>query len=94
VKLSRIRVKDKLVSNIIHPTALVSDKALLGSNNNIGAFVVIEDNVIIGDNNILLTGAVLKSGTRIENDNKIHEHAVIGGLPQDLGFDASKRHLL
>lgn len=76
------------MSNTIHPTALVSDKAQLGSGNNVGAFVVIEDNVIIGDNNILFSGAVLKSGTRIENGNKIHENAVIGGLPQDLGFDA------
>jgi len=77
------------VSNTIHPTALVSDKAQLGSGNEIGAFVVIEDDVIIGDNNILFSGAILKSGTRVENDNKIHEHAVIGGLPQDLGFDAA-----
>lgn len=76
------------MSNTIHPTALVSAKAQLGSGNDIGAFVVIEDDVIIGDNNILLSGVVLKSGTRIENDNKIHENAVISGLPQDLGFDA------
>lgn len=54
------------MSNTIHPTALVSAKAQLGSGNDIGAFVVIEDDVIIGDNNILLSGVVLKSGTRIE----------------------------
>lgn len=77
------------MSNIIHPTALVSDKAQLGSGNNIGAFVVIEDDVVLGDNNILFSAAVLKSGTSIENNNKIHEHAVIGGLPQDLAFDAT-----
>ena len=76
------------MSNTIHPTALVSDKAQLGNGNNIGAFVVIEDDVILGDNNVALSGVVIKSGTRIENNNKIHENAVIGGLPQDLGFDA------
>ena len=75
------------MSNNVHPTAIISDKAQIGSGNNIGAFVVIEDDVVLGDNNILLSGAVLKSGTSIENNNKIHEHAVIGGLPQDLGFD-------
>ena len=75
--------------NTIHPTALVSDKAELGSGNNIGAFVILEDNVVLGDNNTLLTGSVLKSGTRLGNENKIHEHAVIGGLPQDLGFDSA-----
>lgn len=77
------------MSNLIHSTALISDKAHLGNGNNIGAFVVIEDDVIIGDNNILLSGVVLKSGIRLGNENKIHEHAVIGGLPQDLGFDAA-----
>lgn len=79
------------MSNTIHPTALVSNKAQLGSGNNIGPFVVIEDDVIVGDNNYFLSGAVLKSGTRIDNDNKIHEHAVIGGVPQDLGFNVEKK---
>lgn len=75
------------MSNTIHPSALISEKAKLGKGNDIGAFVVIEDDATLGDNNILLSGAVLKSGTSIGNENKIHEHAVIGGLPQDLGFD-------
>ena len=77
------------MSNTIHPTALVSDKADLGKANDIGAFVVIEDDVTIGDNNSLLSGVVLKSGTSVGNANKIHEHVVIGGLPQDLGFDSA-----
>lgn len=77
------------MSNTIHPSALISNKANLGSGNTIGPFVVIEDDVSIGDNNVLLSGAVLKSGTQLGNENKIHEHAVIGGLPQDLGFDAA-----
>jgi acyl-[acyl carrier protein]--UDP-N-acetylglucosamine O-acyltransferase len=37
--------------NNIHPTALVSGKAQLGAGNEIGAFVVIEDDVVMGDNN-------------------------------------------
>ncbi|MCK4865695.1 MAG: acyl-ACP--UDP-N-acetylglucosamine O-acyltransferase [Gammaproteobacteria bacterium] len=77
------------MSNTIHPTALVSDKAHIGTGNDIGPFVIIEANVTIGDNNILLSGVVLKSGTKLGNENKIHEHAVIGGLPQDLGFDTA-----
>ncbi len=82
------------MSNTIHPTALVSDKALLGKGNEIGAFVVIEDDVVLGDENILFSGVVLKSGTVLGNENKIHEHAVIGGLPQDLGFDAATPSLV
>lgn len=77
------------MSNTIHPTAIVSDKAVLGSGNTLAAYVIIEDDVVVGDNNTLLSGSVLKSGTTIGNENNIHEHVVIGGLPQDLGFDSS-----
>lgn len=77
------------MSNTIHPTAIISEQAKLGTGNNIGAYVIIEDDVVLGDNNTLLSGSVLKSGTTIGNENSIHEHAVIGGLPQDLGFEES-----
>ena len=55
----------------------------------IGPYVVIEDDVQIGNGNTLLTGAVVKNGVRTGDDNRIYEYAVIGGLPQDLGFDQS-----
>jgi UDP-N-acetylglucosamine acyltransferase len=77
------------LSNSIHPTAVVSEQAELGDNNTIGPHVVIEDNVVIGNGNSVLTGAVLKSGLRMGDDNSVYEYAVIGGLPQDLGFDPS-----
>ena len=75
------------MSNTIHPTAIVSNQAQLGDNNIIGPQVVVEANVQIGDGNTLMTGALLKEGVNIGDDNSIHEYAVIGGLPQDLGFD-------
>lgn len=75
------------MSNTIHPTAIISGNAKLGTGNNIGAYVIIEEKVVLGNNNTLLSGSVLKSGTVLGNENIIHEHAVIGGLPQDLGFD-------
>ncbi len=74
------------MSNNIHPLAQVSDKATIGKGNDIGAFVVIEDDVVLGDNNRLYSGAVLRAGSRLGNGNTIHEYAVIGGMPQDLGF--------
>lgn len=75
------------MSNTIHPTAIVSSQAQLGDNNIIGPHAVIEANVQMGNGNTLMTGALLKEGVNIGNNNKIHEYAVIGGLPQDLGFD-------
>lgn len=75
------------MSNTIHSTAIVSEQAQLGDNNIVGPHVVIEDDVYIGNGNSLLTGAVVRNGVRMGNDNRIHEYAVIGGLPQDIGFD-------
>ncbi len=74
------------MTNQIHPTALVSKKAHLGTNNKIGPYVTIEDDVLIGNGNTILQGAVIKNGARIGNDNAIHEYAVIAGLPQDVSF--------
>jgi len=74
------------VANQIHPTAIVSEQAQLGSGNIIGAFVVIEDDVILGDNNRIGAHSVLKSGSRIGNNNSIHEHVVFAGNPQDISF--------
>lgn len=75
------------MTNSIHTTAIVSEQAMLGSDNHIGAHVVIEDDVELGNNNIIRSGAVLRKGTRLGNGNRIHEYAVLGGEPQDLGFD-------
>ncbi|MDH3947590.1 MAG: acyl-ACP--UDP-N-acetylglucosamine O-acyltransferase [Gammaproteobacteria bacterium] len=75
------------MSNTIHPTAIVSDQAQLGENNIIGPHAVIEANVQMGNGNTLMTGVSLKNGVKIGDDNTLHEYAVIGGLPQDLGFD-------
>lgn len=75
------------MSNTIHPSAIVSPNARLGSGNQIGPFVHIHDDVELGDDNVLMSGAVIKPGVRMGNHNSLHEHAVLGGEPQDLGFD-------
>ena len=58
----------------------------MGEGNDVGPFVVIEDDVVIGNNNTLLSGIVLKNGSRIGNNNRLHEYAVLAGIPQDLGY--------
>lgn len=72
--------------NEIHPTAIVSDQAELGTGNVIGPYTIIEDNVRLGNNNRIAAHVVLKSLTHLGNDNTLAEHVVLGGLPQDLGF--------
>jgi UDP-N-acetylglucosamine acyltransferase len=70
----------------IHPTALVSDGAKLGTNVTVGAYAIIESDTVIGDNTEIRAHACIKRFTSIGDSNIIYEGAVIGGEPQDLGF--------
>lgn len=78
------------MDNTIHPTAIISEHAKLGSGNRIGPFVVVEDNVEMGNDNILHAGVVVRSGARLGDGNRLHEHAVVAGEPQDLGFNPAR----
>ena len=66
----------------IHPYAVVNASAQIGQNVEIGAFCVIEENVFISDGCSLASHVVVKAGTRLGPDNRVYEHAVLGGLPQ------------
>ncbi len=74
------------MTNQIHPTAIVAPGANLGRDNDIGPYAIIEDDVVLGDNNHIAAHACVKSGTRMGNKNTLREQAVLGGLPQHLGF--------
>jgi len=74
------------VTNHIHPTAIISVNAELGSNNTIGPYVIIEDGVVLGDNNSITAHAVIKRGTQMGNGNNVAEMTVLGGLPKHSGF--------
>lgn len=75
------------MSNSIHPSAIISPQAKLGDGNTIGPFVHIHEGVSIGNDNRLMSGAVVKPGVSMGNDNTLHEYVVLGGEPQDLGFN-------
>ncbi|MBM4201077.1 MAG: acyl-ACP--UDP-N-acetylglucosamine O-acyltransferase, partial [Gammaproteobacteria bacterium] len=72
---------------MIHPTAIVHPGAKLGKDVSVGPFAVIEDATEIGDNCQIGAQAVIHAHVRMGVDNTVHPHAVLGGLPQDLGFD-------
>ncbi len=72
---------------MIHPSAIVSTESEIGDNVTIGAGAIIEEGVIIGNGCVIEPYAILKRGTILSDEVKIHSHAVIGGLPQDLSFD-------
>ena len=71
----------------IDPTAIVSSKAELASDVDVGPFVVIEDDVTIGAGTVVGAQTVLKAGLRLGERVMVHEGAVLGGAPQDVKFD-------
>jgi UDP-N-acetylglucosamine acyltransferase len=68
----------------IHPLAVVSPHAELGSNVRIGPFCVVEAGVVLGDGCHLTGRVTIKSGTVVGRDNLIMEGTVLGGMPQHL----------
>lgn len=66
----------------IDPRAIVSSRAKIGSNVEIGPFCIIESDVEIGDGCRLESNISIKSGTILGENNQIHNGTVIGGPPQ------------
>ena len=78
----------------IHPSAIVSNRASIGANVEIGPFCVVGDDVKIGDNTILKSHVVIEGDTQIGRGNVIFPFAVIGVVPQDLKFAGEKARLV
>ena len=70
----------------IHASAIVSPRAELASDVEIGPYAVIGAEVEIGPGSSVGSHAVVEGPTRMGADNAIHSHAVIGRDPQDRKF--------
>jgi len=77
----------------IHPTAIVSSNARLGAEVAIGPYAVIEDDVEIGKGCEIAAHVVIKRFTRLGARNRVFEHAVLGGEPQDVKFGGETSYL-
>jgi UDP-N-acetylglucosamine acyltransferase len=78
-----------VTGSVIHPTAVVSDTAVLGGDCVVGPFAVIDAGVQLGRGVEISSHAVLRTGVTIGDRVKVGSHSVIGGDPQDLSFDGS-----
>jgi UDP-N-acetylglucosamine acyltransferase len=78
----------------VHKTAIISKNAKIAENVEIGPNVVIEDNVEIAGGVKIYANAYITGWTTIGENCQIHMGAVIGHLPQDLGFDENSRSYL
>ena len=82
------------MSNIIHPTAIIMEGAVLGANNNIGPFCVLNNKVKLGDNNILKSHVVLDGNSIIGDNNQFFPFASIGASPQDKKYQGEDSQLI
>lgn len=80
------------MSNKIHPTAIISPKAKIGENVEIGPFSIIEDDVEIGAGTVIGPHVCIYDGARIGKGVKIFQSAVISNTPQDLKYAGEKTY--
>ncbi len=74
----------------IHSTAIVSSKAELGKNVEVGPYAIIHDDVVIGDETVIGPHAVIYNGARIGKNIKIYQGSSVSNTPQDLKFKDEK----
>jgi UDP-N-acetylglucosamine acyltransferase len=70
----------------IHPTAIISQDAEIGSNVEIGPFAIVGDGCTIGDGSIISPRATLERNVTLGPLVKVGVGTIIGGPPQDLKF--------
>lgn len=68
---------------MIHPTAIISSKARLSTDVEIGAFTVVGDEVEIGPGTRIGSHVVIDGPTAIGRDNTISAFSSLGAPPQD-----------
>ncbi len=78
---------------VIHPTALVSPKAQIAEDVEIGPYTIVEENVTIEAGTKVASSVVLTGWTHIGKKNVIHMGVVLGHEPQDLGWKGGRSYL-
>ncbi len=79
---------------MIHPTAVISDSAIIGSDVTIGPFCVVDDNVTIGDGCVLKSHVVVRGPTRIGKNNTFFQFTSIGEDCQDKKYNGEPTELV
>jgi len=78
---------------MIHPTAIVSKKAKLGEDVEVGPYSIIGDNVAIGKATKIGSHCVVEGYTTVGSNCQVFTGAVIGSQPQDLKYSGEKSFL-
>lgn len=72
--------------NKIHPSAVISPGAKLGSGVEVGPFSIVGDKVELGDNCIVMHHSVIDRNTKVGPGTKIYPFCSIGTDPQDITY--------
>jgi UDP-N-acetylglucosamine acyltransferase len=78
----------------VHATAVVDADARLAEGVVVGPYAVVERGTVIGARTEVRAHAVVKRFTTLGVDNVVHEGAVLGGEPQDVGFAGAESSLV
>lgn len=78
----------------IHPTAIVEDGAVLGSETVVGPFCVVGKDVRLADGVELISHVAIAGQTEVGVGTKIYPFASIGHPPQDLKFHGEKSRVV
>ena len=73
-------------ASTIHPSAIISRNAELGSDVTVGAYAIIGDGCVVGDGCTIAPHAVLERNVRLDKNVRVGVGSVLGGDPQDLKF--------
>ena len=71
---------------VVHPTAIVSPEAELGSGVEIGPFAIVGPRVTVGDRVRIAPRAILEQNVRLAADCRVGTGSILGGQPQDLKY--------
>ncbi len=80
--------------NKIHPTSVISEKAKISDNVEVGPYSIIGDDVKIGEGTVLKSHVVIEGDVEIGKNNVIFPFTTIGLAPQDLKFKGEKAKVI
>lgn len=76
--IRRMKEKGGKFINLIHPTALVDEKSLIGEGNIIAPYSIIGPNVHLGDFNVMTEQSIISHDCRLGNNNVFSSSLLCG----------------
>ena len=86
--------RSKLSANNIHPTAIISENALIDPTVTIGPYSIIGDNVKLNANVKIHSHVIIEGITEIGENCEIHPFAVIGSKTPDRKYKGEESRLI